>query len=495
VTGKRWHDLDALRGFAMLLGIALHVSLSFLPSFWPVQDRTSGIDGPYDEMLHLIHGFRMPLFFLLSGFFTAMLWRRRGLRALLEHRFRRIAIPLAIGVVTIVPLMNWVSEKASADQFDNLLTAVFFQNETAVDRLLGDGVDPNEPKGDSGDSPLHLAALTDNTEIAEMLLESGANPVELDANGDSPLGYAFFAGSDAVADALIEYGHPEIRPVGADWSDLEGWGFGAEEADDILGLDSWITSFHHLWFLWFLLWMVAAFALVAVVVEQREGQRAAGEPGGGAWAGRIMWVLIPLTVIPQLAMGGGGEVPAFGPDTSTDLIPIPHVLVYYGVFFAFGALMYGRRNRRGGSLIDTFGSRWKLTLPLTVAIVFPVSLGLTFEGGSWPIASLSQVVYTWLMIGALVGAFRAFLSTERRGARYLSDSSYWLYLAHLPLVIVAQAWIRDWNLPSGVKFVGLTIVVSLFLMATYQAFVRYTPIGTMLNGRRTRPVEAATITH
>ena len=27
----------------------------------------------------------------------------------------------------------------------------------------------------------------------------------------------------------------------------------------------------------------------------------------------------------------------------------------------------------------------------------------------------------------------------------------------------------------------------LFLLITYQLFVRYTPIGTMLNGRRTRP--------
>ncbi|MBT7422381.1 MAG: hypothetical protein HN780_28035, partial [Gemmatimonadetes bacterium] len=31
-------DLDALRGFAMLLGIALHAGLSFTPLFWPIQD-------------------------------------------------------------------------------------------------------------------------------------------------------------------------------------------------------------------------------------------------------------------------------------------------------------------------------------------------------------------------------------------------------------------------------------------------------------------------
>jgi peptidoglycan/LPS O-acetylase OafA/YrhL len=482
----RRHDLDALRGFAMLLGIALHVSLAFFPTFWPVQDTTASYDGLYDELLHAIHGFRMPLFFLLSGFFTAMLWRRRGLRSLLEHRVRRILIPLAIGVVTIVPLMNWVSEKASADQFDSLLVAVFFQNETAVENLLDAGADPDEPEGESGDSPLHVAALVDNAEIAVQLLEAGANPVGLDNNGDSPLGYAYYSGSEDVADLLVAYGHPDIRPAGTGWGDLEGWGFGAEENDDF-ALDSWVTSLHHLWFLWFLVLLVAGFAVVAVVVEWREAR----ESRGGKWPRRAMWALIPLTLVPQLAMGDGGAYPAFGPDTSAGLVPIPHVLIYYAVFFGFGALLYDRRGRSGVLLVDTLGSPWKWLLPMMLLLLFPVALGLTFEAeGAWGLASIAQVAYTWGMIIALMGVFRAFLAKERRGVRYLSDSSYWLYLAHLPLVILAQAWIREWDLPASVKFFGLTAVVSGFLLVTYQLFVRYTPIGTMLNGRRIRPANS-----
>ena len=91
---RRLHDLDALRGFAMLLGIALHTALGFLPGLWPVEDSTATWEGPYDDILFVIHGFRMPVFFLMSGFFTAMLWRRRGLGSLLRHRFRRVLLPL-----------------------------------------------------------------------------------------------------------------------------------------------------------------------------------------------------------------------------------------------------------------------------------------------------------------------------------------------------------------------------------------------------------------
>ena len=71
--------------------------------------------------------------------------------------------------------------------------------------------------------------------------------------------------------------------------------------------------------------------------------------------------------------------------------------------------------------------------------------------------------------------------------RYLSDSAYWLHLAHLPLVIVAQSWIRNWDLLAGVKFVGLTAAVTVLLLISYPLFVRYTPLGTLLNGKRTRP--------
>lgn len=51
-----------------------------------------------------VHGFRMPVLFLVGGFFTAMLWQRRGLRGLIIHRIRRIGLPLGLAVVTLVPL-------------------------------------------------------------------------------------------------------------------------------------------------------------------------------------------------------------------------------------------------------------------------------------------------------------------------------------------------------------------------------------------------------
>ena len=55
---QRRPDLDALRGFAMLLGIALHASLSFFAVPWPVHDtRRSDL---------------LPLFFVIT--YAGWLW-------------------------------------------------------------------------------------------------------------------------------------------------------------------------------------------------------------------------------------------------------------------------------------------------------------------------------------------------------------------------------------------------------------------------------------
>ena len=106
---------------------------------------------------------------------------------------------------------------------------------------------------------------------------------------------------------------------------------------------------------------------------------------------------------------------------------------------------------------------------------------------STAVASVLQVVYAWGMCFGLMGLFRVLLAEERRGVRYLSDSSYWLYLAHLPVVVVAQAMVRDWKLPAEAKFLMITVSVTVLLLLSYQLFIRYTPIGTMLNGKKVRP--------
>ena len=101
--------------------------------------------------------------------------------------------------------------------------------------------------------------------------------------------------------------------------------------------------------------------------------------------------------------------------------------------------------------------------------------------------SLCAALFAWVMILAFIGLFRSFFSRENKGVRFVSDASYWMYLAHLPLVMMLQALISRWNLPSPLKLTLLCLVTFAFLLLTYRYLVRYTLIGTMLNGRKLHP--------
>jgi glucan biosynthesis protein C len=97
-SSERLHALDALRATALLLGVVLHASLSFVPSpvipIWIVADnQPTPLMGATFFVIHL---FRMAAFFLMAGYFANLLLARRGTWGFVKNRAIRIAAPLAI---------------------------------------------------------------------------------------------------------------------------------------------------------------------------------------------------------------------------------------------------------------------------------------------------------------------------------------------------------------------------------------------------------------
>jgi len=89
----RLHALDAVRAFALLLGVVLHAVAANLEGFpiplWREEPHTLAA-----VIYYVIHMFRMSAFFLIAGLFARMVLERRGMRAFLSDRARRIAVPL-----------------------------------------------------------------------------------------------------------------------------------------------------------------------------------------------------------------------------------------------------------------------------------------------------------------------------------------------------------------------------------------------------------------
>lgn len=169
--------------------------LPYITTGWRVSDWKQ------TEVLGLfvtwVHGFRMPLFIFVSGFFTQMMWRRRSLGAMLKLRFMRVFVPLLLGTFTVIPLQDWIvdwaNERAKADDTRrfaqpgmraDVVEAVRAGDAAALKKLLDGGADPNQVDPEFKNSALAWAAHYNNVAAAQALLAKGA-----DVNRPSPGGH------------------------------------------------------------------------------------------------------------------------------------------------------------------------------------------------------------------------------------------------------------------------------------------------------------------
>ncbi|WP_170216597.1 acyltransferase family protein [Allostella humosa] len=99
--------MDNLRAVAVLLLIPFHTARLFDGQPWHMKDATA----PYwlaEFTLRLIGLWQMPLLFLLAGMAAAWALERRGPRAFLHARAARLLLPLAFGMLVLVPPQVWV---------------------------------------------------------------------------------------------------------------------------------------------------------------------------------------------------------------------------------------------------------------------------------------------------------------------------------------------------------------------------------------------------
>ena len=104
---SRLHALDSARATLLLLGVLFH-SAVFVYLY---QEPASFTEFLVVTYLHqLLHVFRMPAFFVISGFFAAYLLEARGPRRFLGNRLSRIALPLAIFWLPLTFANGWASQ-------------------------------------------------------------------------------------------------------------------------------------------------------------------------------------------------------------------------------------------------------------------------------------------------------------------------------------------------------------------------------------------------
>jgi len=394
---QRLHALDAVRGFALLLGVAFHAALSFMPG-WPpgIWAMVDNSPSPFlADAAFVAHIFRMTLFFLLAGFFARLLHQRLGTGGFCKNRLLRIAVPLVIGWVVLYPLVTWIWIAGVTKSFDG-----------------------NPPP------------------MPEMPRAFGAFPLA------------------------------------------------------------------HLWFLYQLLQLYAITLLVRAVVVRIDRSRKLRGAVDVLVSGmlRLPLAVLLLGIPVALALMASpmwfywSGIPA--PDQT--VVPQPAPLVGYGVAFGFGWLAHRSRDALASIarhwlpnlLAGALATAWLLASlrvsppmapPGFPANPFDLADGATLTKSGFAVMS---GVAAWGMAMGITGAALRFLSGCSPVRRYIADASYWVYLAHLPVVVALQVWVGHWQLPWGVKYPFVLAVSLVVLFASYHWLVRPTVVGQLLNGRR-----------
>lgn len=380
---SRLHAFDALRASMMLLGVAFHAACCYTSATigaWPYRDtRTSLV---FDGVCLFLHTFRLPLFFVLSGFFAALLVARRGVLGMLRNRWQRLMVPL---------LLAW---------------------------------------------PILVALV---------------------------IPAALFA----------RWRHPELV-LGEAWKNLQM----PSEPGRIEGL------LLHLWFLYdlFLFCLVAA---AWILFERRFRTRITGVVRAAfrralryAGAPALFAVATALTLYP---MHSGSF------DTSAWLFPPVRILAAYGLFFWFGWLLFDER-----ADLDVFrrSSKRRLAAGCLAFVLHAVTLSALHSHAPesaaatrW-IAAMTGALACWWLIFGITGTGLKYFSTPRPWVRYLTDAAYWIYLAHLPLVLLLAGLLAPLPLPALGKFLIVSSATVVTLAVLYHYLVRNSRIGAQLNGRR-----------
>lgn len=456
----RYHALDWARVTAMFLGVFYHLPIAFLGGGFFLMNPKMPID-------NWLHSFRMPLFFLISGFFAKMMLERYGLKRYLTRRWWRIGAPLLVAIFALAglryatdPPRRNAPEAVGQMPAPGLPFPAAPQNPTPPPNAT----DPGGPQGGGmmpfGMPPGGMPGMPNQ----------GAPGMPMPGNPGMP-----GAGNPAAPGFFppMQMPAPPARTL----------------ADRLFGSYSRYFNLEHLWFLWYLLIFVTVAPLVTMPFSRIPA---------GSWSERLnrfgaallryhlIAPVLGLIALPALLHARGffgwalanpiGFMAPF-PDFMYQYHPdLPH----YFVYFLTGWCLY---RLRGG--LDDLTRSWLWCLTLGIAcFVFSqrLSNAYAFRPDAPDIAPIRLGGFALYSVGAalcafaFLGFFQRYLNRPTRLGRYLADTILWVYLIHIPLIPFLLGWIQPGRAPWWVDSLAGTVVITGVALALYELIVRPTPL-------------------
>ena len=384
----RYHGLDALRGMAMLLGIVLHAALPYMPNveaFWPADESSSHV---INTIFQFIHIWRMPLFFILAGFFANLFISKKSWKSWWGNRFLRIGLP----IIVFFPLMSltlpWIFKYGKTGEF------IFFYS-------------------DEG-QPFHLWFLWQLmifvifTAIFRLPYLGGVGVLNsLNRIGLGFIGSVFRKSKSVLSGILFRSRFPIV------------------------------------------------FIILCSVINL---------PTGGEL------IINPIASGLYFAIGY-----SLCKNSSLFMFLKAHWR-YYFLAGIVGFTLYTILNVVGGKDLATNIYSDDITSAVETEKAIFELLGLL----PYLLKIICGVLFSYAFIGLAENRFGSYNAK----LRFISDGAYWMYLIHLPIVTLITFFMFNLHIPIEIKFLIAIVMTSIICLSTYKYFVRSTPIGILLNGRR-----------
>ncbi|MFL6659680.1 MAG: acyltransferase family protein [Massilia sp.] len=197
------------------------------------------------------------------------------------------------------------------------------------------------------------------------------------------------------------------------------------------------------------------------------------------------WWGFAVLAIPLAIVGTGYRAGILAQTGS--FIPRPDELTHYGMFFLIGWVIYRARDE----VLAHYARRcWAYAGAGLLTYCVSGALFQVFIKDPASIAHIDTLIaYVygstgWLWSMALIGAYVRYLPTQNRVLRYLSDSSYWVFLVHM--LGTMGFGVLLYNAPFGAlpKMAVNVLATTVACLISYQFLVRRTWLGVLLNGKR-----------
>jgi len=467
----------------MLLGVIYHLPIAFLPGGFGI--GFGFLVSPKTPIDHWLHSFRMPLFFLISGFFANMMLAKYGTARYLARRGWRIGAPLLIAIFAFAGL------RIASTAFGPAGPPGFGPPAAPY---TAPPAGPPAGFGAPGPSPFGVPAGGLGAPGATPF---GMPPAGPGAPSPSPPGNVA-GGGFSVPPLGVTGGVP--RGPGSPTTGMPAFPafFQPFElprppsrtlADRLFGKYSWCFNLEHLWFLWYLVVFATIAPLVATVLSRTPGERwptRFDRLGSCLMRFNIMAIALGISTVPALihARGFAGWSLA---NPVGFLAPFPDFLFqyypdspYYFVYFLAGWWLYRVRSR-----LSDLARCWLWNLVLGIA-GFAASQALSDAYFFRPDAHY----FDWIRLGsfalqsvgtaytscAFLGFFQRYLDRPTRMGRYFADTILWVYLVHLPLIPYLLWWIQPGRAPWWVDTLAGMIVVTGAALVLFELCVRPSPL-------------------